>query len=338
MTPGNCLGWNAHMLYGAHSTVAGTSDQAIALAGRGTAHERRKTSPVNAAPGSALPSKTVATKTDRNRMERTMTTNILGIVALLAATALTGPAASAQSAAFAPRSGALAPAQPALPASSAFPFQLVLDDNSFEATVGVAGNAARQFLWFNRFAAPNAILLDEVWVLFPAGQAIPVGGAIDLVVYSDNDANPANGATLLATIPSTVQVADGVSFSIYNLATPIAVPAGSDVFVGVINRFVQSGITPPTFPAAIDTSASRGRSWVAIWSGDPPASPVLPSNATTQLIDTLIPAVAGNWMIRAFGVYPPAIPAPSLDRVGLGLMAAVLLLMGFLAVGRSRPD
>ncbi len=267
-----------------------------------------------------------------------MTTRTLGISALVAAAALYSAAASAQAieARHALRSGGPTPAQPALPSGAAFPFQLVLDDNSFEATVGVAGTAARQFLWFNRFAAPNAILLDEIWVLFPDGQAIPVGGAIDLVVYSDNDANPANGATLLATIPSTVQVADGSTFSVYNLATPIAVPAGSDVLVGVINRFVQSGVTAPTFPAAIDTSASRGRSWIAIWSGDPPASPALPSNGTTQVIDTLIPAVAGNWMIRAFGVFPPAISAPSLNQFGIGLMTALFLLLGSLAVGRSR--
>lgn len=264
-----------------------------------------------------------------------MTTKTLGITALLAAAALAGNA-QAQSVEFAARSGAPTQAVPALPSGTAFPFQLVLDDNSFEATVGVAGTAARQFLWFNRFAAPNAINLDEIWVLFPDGQAIPVGGAIDLVVYSDNDANPANGATLLATIPSTVQVADGSSFSIYNLATPIAVPAGSDVLVGVINRYVQSGVTPPTFPAAIDTTTSQGRSWIAIWSGDPPASPTLPSDATTQLIDTLIPAVAGNWMIRAFGVYPPAIPASSLNHFGIGVMTVLFLILGFLAVGRSR--
>ncbi|MCP4223369.1 MAG: hypothetical protein GY773_08520, partial [Actinomycetia bacterium] len=163
------------------------------------------------------------------------------------------------------------PLTTAPPIEGGFPLQLVLDDGTAEGTIGVGGAAAQQFLWFNRFTPGLAppFLLEEIHVLFPPGRNIMVGDVVDLVVYLDPDGDPTNGADLMATIPETVQADDGITFSVYPLASPVLIEDPGDVLIGVIDRWVQSGVDPPTQPAALDTSPSQARSWIAVWTGDP---------------------------------------------------------------------
>lgn len=226
----------------------------------------------------------------------------------------------------------VAAAVPPLPAPGPLDVQLVLDDNVAEGSVGVTqGAGARQFLWFNRFASPGAFTLEHVWVLFPSDPGLAVGQSVELVVYSDPDGNPGNGATHLASVAATIQTADGVTFSIYDLAPPVAVPAGGDVLIGVVNRFVTSGVTPPSYPAALDSTASQSRSWIATWSGDPPAPPSLPSDGTLTVVDTF-PMLGGNWMIRGLGtrVVAPAAPEiPALGPLGWIVLASLLAALGW---------
>ena len=232
---------------------------------------------------------------------------------------------------FVPRPSNSVTAQPPSPAPAQYPLQLVLDDNTDEGAFGVTGGvSAQQFMWFNRFTVPvGGDRLQQIWVLFPSGANITVGAPVELAVYTDADSNPANGATLVRTINVTVQAADDLNFSIYDLGQqPVNLPVGSDVLIGVIPRFIVSGTTPPTNPAAVDTTASQGRSWVAVWSGDPPDPPALPPDALiTRLDDGLLPG-GGNWMIRAFGSALPvqaAIATPTLHTWGLAALFGVLL-------------
>lgn len=229
------------------------------------------------------------------------------------------------------------PTAPPLPPLDQFPVQLVLDDDTAETSTGVTGGGgARQFLWFNRFASSGQFRLEQVWVLFPPGDNMTVGAEIELVVYHDPDSNPANGANLLATFSETIQVLDGVTFSIYDLAPVVDVPPGGDVLIGVIDRFVESGVTPPTFPAAVDTTASQQRSWIVGWVADPPSPPTLPSDGAMLLLDDLLPSIAGNWMIRGFGSQPPNLDIPALDSVGLITLALLLAAGGLLGLRRLR--
>ena len=194
---------------------------------------------------------------------------------------------------------------------------LILDDGSREADFGVSDLTAAQFLWFNLFAVPiGGIDIDEIQVLFPPGPEVVPGAAIQLVVWVDDDGDPATGAELLATFDETIQVADGTTFSTYALAVPVSVPANArDVLIGVVNRFVISGVSPPSRPAALDTSSTAGRSWLALWIGDPPDPPQLPTDDFLDTIDFLEP---GNWMIRAAGsaVAGDGDPDSQLGRLG----------------------
>lgn len=224
-------------------------------------------------------------------------------------------------------------AAPPLPDPSVFPIQLVIDDDSAEAVFGLDGASARQFFWFNRFDNPGSggFRLEEIWVLFPAGGDVPVGGSIELVVMLDPDGDPTNGATLLATYDDVVQVADGNTFSIYAIPS-LAINDPGDILIGVVNRYFQTGIDPPpTRPAALDVTASQDSSYFALWAGDASNPPDL---ATATLVDLLDGAAAGNFMIRAFGTLSPVVEVPTLSHWALILMA---LALGMLAYRQLRP-
>ena len=213
--------------------------------------------------------------------------------------------------------------------------ELILDDGSREANLGLSDVAASQFLWLNQFEAPSpaAIDLTEIHVLFPPGPGIVPGADIQLVVYSDTDGDPTNGAELLRAFDDVIQVVDGSTFSVHPVDPPLRVPGTGDILIGVVNRFVESGVDPPSRPAALDTTSSFGRSWVGVWTGDPPAAPDLPPDLFLDTIDFLEP---GNWMIRGVGRQPPVIAIPTLDRPGLAAVAIMLALAGALVMRRAR--
>ncbi len=76
---------------------------------------------------------------------------------------------------------------------------LLLDDGTAETFIGDVG----QFIWLNRFT-PTVdqfpFQFEEISVLF-GNTAVPLGGAIELLVYSDTDGDgdPGTGAVLLAS-------------------------------------------------------------------------------------------------------------------------------------------
>lgn len=230
-------------------------------------------------------------------------------------------------------------ALPPLPPTTTYPVQLVLDDDTAEGAFGVAnGPSAREFMWFNRFTPPVPFTLSEVWVLFPVGQpGVVPGAAVQIAIYEDADSDPSNGATLRSAFATTIQVADGNTFSLYPLVTEIDFAPGADVLIGVVPRFIDAQ-TPITLPAAIDTTASQGRSWVAVWTGDPPDPPTLPPDNLIDEIDDIAPVLAGNWMIRGFGRGRDVVEIPALSPWGLAALAAGLGLLGSRLALRRRAS
>ena len=206
-----------------------------------------------------------------------------------------------------------APASDAARNSAVHPAQanaqvtLAVDDGSVEDNLGVTqgdSGPSVQFIWLNRFTPNSADFpfdLQQIQVFFDgAANGASQGDAIDLVVYQDDDGNPANGAELLATYGTTVKVADGTSWSVYDLNPVLRISGPGDVLIGVINRFVDTGVTPETYPAAMDLGASQGRSWIGWWdSGDPPNPAVLPPVGVFATLDGS--GYPGNWMIRGYG-------------------------------------
>ncbi len=243
---------------------------------------------------------------------------------------LVAGAAVGQQPRYEPREGPSGPGVAAPPGGEGT-LTLVLDDGTWEGSFGVSGQAAEQFMWFNQFtpnlAAPY--LLEEIHVLFPQVPNLAAGDAVQLVVFVDPDADPTNGAIFLAALDDVVQAADGSTFSVYVLASPLLVEQDGDLLIGVVPRFIVSGVTPPTLPAALDSNSSAGRSWFAIWTGDPPDPPLLPPDDQLALIDTIQP---GNWLIRGFGSSPPPPPppppAPTLPPWAYAMLAVMLAVTG----------
>jgi hypothetical protein len=225
-----------------------------------------------------------------------------------------------------------AEAQPPLPSPSEFPVQLVQDDNSPESVFGVGAVQARQFMWFQQFGTPTAnFTLDEIWVLFPSDPEIAAGASVQLVVYRDPDGDPTDGANLLWSSDEVIQAADGITFSVYPVTPALEFQGAGDVLIGVVNRFVTSGVSPMSLPAVLDTNSGDGRSWVATWDGDPSDPPILPGDQSQFPIDDL---VSGTWMIRGFG-QGDAAPVPTLNSGMVILLTAAIAAIG-VAVMRWR--
>lgn len=246
--------------------------------------------------------------------------------------AVTGPLWVANAEPFEIRASPLVPqpsrAEPPLPS---YPLQLVVDDDQAESSFGINAATSLQFLWFNQFDNPGPFTLEEIWVLFPPGSNMSVGASVELVVFTDPDGDPTNGADLLASYAVTIQVLDGNTFSIYPVSLAITDPG--DILIGVINRFTDPTATPPlTEPALVDTTNGQGSSWWALWNGEVPDPPALPPDLA---MERLTGNTDGNWMIRGFGtaLQIPAIPV--LDWSGAAVLVSLLAVLGCYLLRRS---
>ncbi len=181
---------------------------------------------------------------------------------------------------------------------------LALDDGSFEGVYNLGTTASYQFIWLNRFtpdAAEFPFNLEQIWVMFYDPQGVlQTGSAIDLAVYQDSDGDPANGANLLATYHTSVQAANGVTWSVYNLTPALEISGPGDVLIAAINRYVNDGVTPLSYPATMDTTTSQGRAWRGWWIDIPPDPPILPPDLFFQAFASDA-AFTGSWMIRGYG-------------------------------------
>ncbi|MCB8984461.1 MAG: S8 family serine peptidase [Ardenticatenaceae bacterium] len=196
-----------------------------------------------------------------------------------------------------------APAPHAAPAQGAGGslISLVLDDGGPEDTIGAYG---RQFIWLNRFTpAPNdyPFSLTDIEVLFAdeAWTGVTVGETVDIYVYEDADGDPNTGAEPVGSIRNAlVQAADGATFSHYTLAQPLRLTGPGDVLIAVVNR--TAGVGRDAYPAAVDTSSSRARSWIGLYEAGAPADPpVLPADSSWGVLDAF--QMPGNWLIRGLG-------------------------------------
>ena len=187
------------------------------------------------------------------------------------------------------------------PGAPEAPVSFVLDDGVGENSIGLTNGG--QFLWLNRFTPAAAffpIQINQVQVMFnyPGGTSgLNIGELVDIYLYADADGNPANGATFVASLLNqTVQAVNGTTWSVYNFGAPVTFNGPGDILIAVVNR--TAGIAAGTFPAALDQTASQGRSWIGLGTGATTNPPVLPP-ATFGTVDSF--GFPGNMMVRGFG-------------------------------------
>jgi hypothetical protein len=179
------------------------------------------------------------------------------------------------------------------------PVNLTIDDGTQEDCIGLT--AGGQFLWMNRFTPTEfPVGLTQIQIIFGAIAApcnVPIGSTYDLATYTDNNSNPADGATNVSSHPGqTVTATDVFLVTTFPQAD---FPSGPDIEVGAVNRTGMDGAGQ--FPAAIDQTATQVRSWVG-FGGVPPTPPPVPFG-TFDIIDNF--GLPGNWMMRASGTVTP---------------------------------
>lgn len=175
--------------------------------------------------------------------------------------------------------------------------ELILDDGVAEDAIGIGGNS--QFIWLNRFTPPEdafPFVLEEVHVSFEASGQTSVGDQFRIIVYQNKtgSTDPAVGAEFLYSQPVTAE--NITTWNYYTLDEPVAFDGPGDVLIGMAALKVPGS---PYFPASIDQTATKGRSWAGWYTGDVPEVPTLPPDDTWTEIGAA--GLPGNWMVRGMG-------------------------------------
>ena len=178
--------------------------------------------------------------------------------------------------------------------SNSVPF--VLDDGDSENNIG----ATKEFIFLNRFT-PFAFVfpfqLEEIQVYFSSDGFVNIGDDILLVVYENilGDVDPSTGSNFRESYPAKVEALD--AWNSYFLDWPLTFNGPGDVIIGVIALEKPEG---SYYPAALDETKSKQRSWAGVWiSSPPPEVPNLPPDGSWTLMDDVF--LPGNWMIRGYG-------------------------------------
>ncbi|MCK7512089.1 MAG: hypothetical protein MZV70_53940 [Desulfobacterales bacterium] len=162
-----------------------------------------------------------------------------------------------------------------------------MDDN-----IGIGGT--KEFIFLNRFTPAVSefpLSINEVRVYFSEIGLVKVGDNIIIVVYENTsgNTNPGIGSNWLYSYATTVRVLN--DWSMFTLPTPVLLSGPGDVLVGVIAMEIPM---MSYWPASIDQTETKHRSWGGWWLSSPPSSPqTLPPDSTWY-------ANPGNWMIRAY--------------------------------------
>jgi hypothetical protein len=191
------------------------------------------------------------------------------------------------------------------------PITFILDDGTIENSIGFTGMFPG--IWLNRFSPVNGdfpIQLNQISILFPdptLGGRDLTGLAVDLLVYvdADRDNDPSNAVRVFRQA-TTVQVANGTTFSNYNISSLITTPG--DLYIGFSDTY-NTGQPPASFPAPLDEGASQQRSWAVGNGTSPPDYDDLGNNAAVLIIDDA--GFPGNWLIRGAGDTQAGGPCPS---------------------------
>jgi hypothetical protein len=177
-----------------------------------------------------------------------------------------------------------------------------LDDGSYERRVGLGNqdnDTESAAVWINRFAVNGALTIDSISILWPVQDVDTLAGRqANLVAYYDADADGDPGNAVRLGTDTLVTIAGEDAFETY--ATSFDVPGAGDVYVGFVDLWAADGTFSPFLrPAALDTTASQGMSYVSGASMPPTDVDVLANNDLTGTIDSF--GLPGNWLIRATG-------------------------------------
>jgi hypothetical protein len=177
-----------------------------------------------------------------------------------------------------------------------------VDDGSAESALGAGTSSPpteQGAVYINRYSASDALVIHSISVFWPSGNGDLTGLQANLVVYYDADADGDPTNAVRVGTDHLVPISVTGNFQTYQ--TDFAIPAAGDVYIGFVDQWaLTGGFTPRLFPAAIDESASQGKSYISSAS-TPPADIVHLGNNDINgtIVDVEQGSLDGNWMIRA---------------------------------------
>lgn len=178
---------------------------------------------------------------------------------------------------------------------------LLLDDGSFESTIGFG---AVPGVWLNRFSVMAPTTIDSVAVLWPRQEeeGSLIGLQANLVAYHDADGDGDPGNAIRLGTDEIVTITQLDRFESY--PTRFEVPAAGDVYIGFVEHWPMHEQPLPLFAAALDFDSFSGDSYLSLNMPDDPPVPLdldnLGSHDFTGPLATLVGGyLGGNWLIRA---------------------------------------
>ncbi len=175
--------------------------------------------------------------------------------------------------------------------------ELILDDGSVDNGIGIGGT--HPFIWVNRFtptAEQYPFTLNRVDIYWDSTGNVLSGDDFEILIYKNTsgNTNPAVGAEFISK--QTIKATTLDNWQSYELDEPVFFEGPGDVIIGVAALEIPG---TSYWPASIDTSSTKSRSWIGWWV-DPamPDPPILPPDESWMNIDEFLP---GNWMLRGYG-------------------------------------
>ena len=151
-------------------------------------------------------------------------------------------------------------------------------------------------LWANRFSPPPAafpITLTTLSFLTGSSAYVHAGDRFDFYIYQDDDRDPTNGATLVASRKGHIIASAGARLRTLLLDQPIVLNGPGDIVIAMTN---PAGTGPR--PAGGELSTFLSRSYAGAYVGE---DPVLGSAAVNLRLTPAGVGSAVNWVIRATG-------------------------------------
>ena len=191
-----------------------------------------------------------------------------------------------------------------LPAAWGFE-PLVLDDGTAEYGMARGEN---YMLCLNRFTPETGgYLLEEVAFQLYMALDTPPSVSCDVFVWGDDNSDPADGATLLASVRDITSSPAG-QWTTVELDPPVWIESGKDVLIGI---FLPHNYFSNNSSFSLDTDTPQHRSyWAAFADGSFADNPTLPLDSPAYPLETIDNFNPGNFLIRGLPGNVASNPSP----------------------------
>lgn len=190
---------------------------------------------------------------------------------------------------------------------SAWGFEpLVLDDGTAEYGIARGEN---HMLCLNRFTPETeGYLLAEVAFQLYMALDTPPAVSCDVFVWGDDNSDPADGATLLASVRN-ITSSPASQWTTVQLDSPVWIESGRDILLGI---FLPHNYFSFNSSFSLDTDTPQHRSYLAAFAdGSFADNPTLPLDSPAYPLEPVDTIISGNFLIRGLPGNVASNPSPA---------------------------